>query len=64
MNNKLLTIKDVQDRLNVSRQTVYNLTTRGKLKYIRIGRAVRFEQSEIENFIANLFIKQTEQAEA
>lgn len=51
-NNKLLTGKDVQDRLRISRVTLYNWVKAGKIKQVRLtDRAVRYEEDEVSKLI-------------
>lgn len=47
----LLTVKDVQAKLNVSRQTVYLLTKEGKLPAIKIRDCVRYKAEDVEKLI-------------
>lgn len=47
----LLTIKQVQRALGVSRSMVYRLVQRGELRVIHIGTAIRVRQSEIRRFL-------------
>lgn len=49
----LLTDPEVAQALNVSPKTVYNLRRTGRLRYIRVGRSVRVEQSAVDEFIAS-----------
>lgn len=51
---KLLTVVDVCEQLNVSRTMVWKLTTAGKLKYLKIGKAVRFHPDAVDEYIAGL----------
>ena len=47
----LLTTKDVARLLAVSPRKVWELSNCGELPPIRIGRAVRFDQKDVELFI-------------
>jgi excisionase family DNA binding protein len=47
----LLTIRQVQKTLKLSRSMVYLLIKRGELRAIHIGKAVRVKQSEIRRFV-------------
>jgi excisionase family DNA binding protein len=51
MEDKLLTVKDVMKKLQISRQTLYNHTKEGKIKSVKIGSLVRYEESEVSRFI-------------
>lgn len=47
----LLTVKDVMERLRISRQTLYNLRNAGKISAVVVSDSVRFTEQEIERFI-------------
>lgn len=49
---QLLTYRDVQERLRVSRETVRQMVLRGDLSPIQIGpQAVRFEEADLQALI-------------
>lgn len=48
---KLLSVLDVVERLNVSRTTLWRLVRDGKIEAHRIGKQLRFEPGEVEAFI-------------
>jgi excisionase family DNA binding protein len=50
----LLTPDDVAAQLQVSRRTVERLVKEGRLRPIRIGRLPRFEQREVDAYVASL----------
>lgn len=52
LSHRLLTPKDVAGLLCLPVSTVYELARGGRLPSLRIGRAVRFEQHDLETFIA------------
>lgn len=52
LQESLLTIADVQERLSVSRDTVGRLLAAGELTPVRIGRAVRISDTDLDEFIA------------
>lgn len=52
LSHRLLTPKDVAGLLCLPVSTVYELARGGRLPSLRIGRAVRFERHDLENFIA------------
>lgn len=58
---QLLTIKEVMRRLQISRVTLYNLTKDGKIKSVKIGAAVRYQESDIEDFITEAKKEKVEQ---
>lgn len=47
----LLTAEEVATLLSVSRKSVYKWTEVGLLPCIRLGRAVRFDQADVEAFL-------------
>ncbi len=47
----MLTAQDVADVLHVAVRTVYVMLDRGDLSEVRIGKARRIEQEELERFI-------------
>lgn len=47
----LLTVREVAQRLKVSRATVYSLVARGKLPHVRVSNAIRFRRADLEAFI-------------
>ena len=48
---RLLTVVEVADRLNLSRKTIYRLIKAGELSVIRCGRSVRIPPKDLENYI-------------
>ena len=48
MEDRLMTSKEVQARLQVSRQTVWRLKKIGALNPIKVGTVERFKSSEVE----------------
>lgn len=51
MSEKLLNMKQVEERLGVSSRTVFNFIQRGEIKGFKVGKAWRFAESEIENYL-------------
>lgn len=45
------TAKTVCGKLQISRGTLSNLMKRGEIRYVKIGKAVRFNEQDILNFI-------------
>ncbi len=56
---KYLTIDDLIEMLQVTRSTIYNLKKKG-LPFVKIGANVRFEQSEVIDWLKNNQKKETE----
>lgn len=48
---KLLTPEEVKEILNVKLSTIYQWTHLGFIPHIKVGRFLRFEQSEIEKWL-------------
>ncbi|WP_370642038.1 helix-turn-helix domain-containing protein [Myxococcus sp. AS-1-15] len=48
---RLLTVREVAERMGVCRATVYRLCERGELPHVRISNAVRIEAEALERFI-------------
>jgi len=52
--DRLLTIEQVKERLQVSHETVYRLMRQGKLRSTKIGRARRVKESALTAYIRSL----------
>jgi putative molybdopterin biosynthesis protein len=48
---RLLTVKDVQLFLGVSEDFIYDEVARGSLRAVRIGRQLRFRQSDVDDYV-------------
>ena len=52
MTQNLLRVKDLQERLQLSRQGIYQMYKQKKLpKPLRIGRSIRWKPEAIEDFL-------------
>lgn len=60
MNKRFLNMKQVEELLGISERTIYRIMQKGDLKGFKTGRAWRFEESDIEDYIK----RQREKAEA
>lgn len=60
MAGRFLDVKQVREILDLSERTVFRLIKKGELKGVKIGREWRFEESDIEDYIARQR-KKTEQ---
>ncbi len=49
--DRLLTAKELAELWAVNTMTVYRLVKSGKLKAVRIGRAMRFRSADIEEYL-------------
>lgn len=52
--DRLLSVHDVRELLGCSRNTVDRLTATGKLRRLKLGRAVRFHPDDVRQLIAEL----------
>ena len=50
-NRLLLTTREAADRLAVSERTLWDLTHRGDLACVRIGRSVRYDPADLTSWI-------------
>jgi len=46
----ILTEREAQEYLKVSAKTMYNYRSKG-LKYIQVGKAIRYKKKDLENFL-------------
>ncbi len=54
-NERLLTVKQVAERLQCSTRTVHRLAAKGKLpKPCRVGRLIRWRESDITVFVTEI----------
>lgn len=52
LDHQLLTAEDVAELLRLPVSTVYDRARTGRLPHLRIGRALRFSQSDLEAHLA------------
>jgi len=52
VSERLLTAREVADRLGLSTETVLAWVRRGELPAFRLGRAVRFRESDLDEWLA------------
>ena len=52
LDRQLLTAEEVADLLRLPVSTIYDLARTGRLPHLRIGRALRFSQSDLEAHLA------------
>lgn len=52
LDHRLLTADEVAELLRLPVSTVYDLARTGRLPHLRIGRALRFSQSDLEAHLA------------
>ncbi|WNG31858.1 helix-turn-helix domain-containing protein [Cystobacter fuscus] len=49
---RLLTVREVAERLSISTATVYRLCERGELSHVRVSNALRISVASLEAFLA------------
>ncbi|WP_224249458.1 helix-turn-helix domain-containing protein [Hyalangium gracile] len=49
---RLLTVREVAERLGVSTATVYGLCERGELPHVRVSNAIRIRPADVEAFLS------------
>ena len=50
---KLLTIREVADRLSISQSLAYRLVAEGKIRAYRIGGAVRVSEDQLSEYLSS-----------
>lgn len=48
---KLLTVSEVAEILRLNRFTIYRMSERGRLPSVKIGKALRFRQSDLDAWL-------------
>jgi excisionase family DNA binding protein len=51
MNNKMLTTKEVAERLNVHPNTILNLIKSGVIQAVHVGDTYRIDPQDLDNYI-------------
>jgi excisionase family DNA binding protein len=49
---RLLTVREVAERLSVCTATVYRLCERGELPHVRVSNAIRVRPADVDAFLA------------
>jgi excisionase family DNA binding protein len=49
---RMLTVREVAERLRVSSSTVYGLCERGELPHLRVSNAIRIRPEDLDEFLA------------
>ena len=50
-NDKLLTIKDLADYLQLNQQTVYRNFEKWNIPFVKLGRAIRFDIDQVRAWV-------------
>jgi excisionase family DNA binding protein len=53
LNKSYMKVNELAEFLDISENTIYRLIKKGELSCLRIGTAIRFEKSYIENWCKN-----------
>lgn len=51
MSDRLLSVNELVEKLNISRSTVLNWVREGKIPSIKLGRQWRFRSQDVENWL-------------
>ncbi len=57
VDDQLLTVVEVCEAMRVSNMTVYRLIKSGELSAIRLGKAYRVRESEVERYLSGLLVR-------
>ncbi|MHC4876990.1 MAG: helix-turn-helix domain-containing protein [Planctomycetota bacterium] len=49
----LLTAREAADLLRISERTLWTLKETGEIPFVRVGRSVRYEQTDLADWIAS-----------
>jgi len=49
----MMTVAEVAKKLNVAKKTIYNWSKNGEIPSYQIGQGLRFDKSEIEEWLKN-----------
>jgi excisionase family DNA binding protein len=52
--DRLLKLTEVMERTSLSKSTIYRLMQEEKLQCVRIGKSIRFKESDLRRFINSL----------
>ncbi len=58
-NSRLLKTREAAKFLAISERSLFNLYKSGQLPFVRVGRAVRFDLNDLEQFIQGMKSNQT-----
>jgi excisionase family DNA binding protein len=49
--NSLLTVSEVSNWLRISKKTLYNMVSLGRIPYVKAGGALRFSAEQIQSWL-------------
>ena len=58
-NEKLLSVKDVQEILGISRDTAYRMVRDGEIESYRVGKLYKIKQDSLDNYIRSQKVQKT-----
>jgi len=50
---KLLTIEELAIKLGISKGSLYNMTSKQAIPFVKIGKRIRFDEQEIDKWVLN-----------
>jgi len=53
MDQEYISVRALSRKLDVSEQTVYRYVREKVLPFVRVGRSIRFNAVDVDNFLAN-----------
>jgi excisionase family DNA binding protein len=56
--DRLLSVEEVSERTSLGRSTLWRLVKTGQLKAYKIGRSLRFKESDLRNFMNELQVSE------
>lgn len=57
---KLLTIKEASEYLRISEKGIYNMVWRREIPFVKIGRRIRFDIQDLDDWISRNKVKDVE----
>jgi len=54
MSDRLLSVDELVDKLNISKSTILNWVREGKIPSIKLGRQWRFRSNDVENWLKSM----------
>lgn len=48
---RLLTIEELSDRLGISKGSLYNMTSKHSIPFVKVGKRIRFDEAEIDRWL-------------
>lgn len=48
---KLLTIEELSSKLSISKGSLYNMTSKHSIPFVKVGKRIRFDEAEIDQWL-------------